>query len=150
MIVDKRTEFADGVAVAQTSDGDKQFGNTLNYGAGQDRLGDGTPLYVCFQTTNTTSGNTAGISFQLISGGAANSNGVITGSTTEIASTGLYTASELASENRIALPLPSGRTYGQYVGVQVKANGATFNGTVTAFITCEPPADYYPAREAQR
>lgn len=144
MILDKRTEFADAVAVP-TSTGTALIGNVIDLGSVSSDIGNGETLYVVLQTdTEIITGGAAGtIKFQLVSDSSAT---IATDGTASVHfDTGtLVTDDAAANDNRLnaggliaAFELPKS-DYERYLGILcTTATTAVTAGKINAFLTMD-------------
>jgi hypothetical protein len=136
MILDKRTEFADSVAVSGAA-GTRNVGDTIPLGFARD-LGNGQPVYVYFLVDAAPTGATT-VEFRLVS----DNTGVpaTNGSATTHISTGALPIASLPAKKRFVYALPlEGAAYRQFLGLQVVNTGGSplADLVVTAGLTLDP------------
>ncbi len=132
MILDKRCEFADAVALNTGAAGSYLVGDVYDTQALRD-LGAGNTLYlvIAVQTTATSGGAATG-QFNLVHDTAAN-----LGSATVLLSSAAFTvASMIAGVTLLAIALPmEGTAYKRYLGIQQVTGTAAFTaGKIDAFL----------------
>lgn len=146
MILDKNLEFADNTATAKPT-GTSNIGNTVDLGMAG-RFGDGSDVYLCVQVTKSfTSGGAAKVTFQVASD---STESISTNNTQSVhIASGAIGKATLVKGHQMTIPIPAGYKYERYVGVQtVVESSALTAGSINAFITIDPPADWYPGKDA--
>lgn len=149
MILDKRTEFCDGVSVALTAGASWQnIGDVIDLGAQARDVGNGQPLYLVISTAVGINAAGAGsLAFRLVSDTDANPPSVTTStvhavsptfttSTTSGGAGGALAAGRLLMV--VALPW-EGLAYERYLGIQALVSTQnTTAGSIDAFLTHDP------------
>ena len=136
MILDKRNEFCDAVALNTGAAGTYLVGDQIDLGVARD-MGNGEPMYLVITVdTLPTSAGAATAQFTLASDASAS---VATdGSATVHLQTKAFAISEMAAGTMlaaIALPL-EGVAYERYLGVlQTTGTAAFTGGKINAFLT---------------
>ena len=137
MILDKRTEFADAVALNTGAAGTYLIGDQIDLGAAQRDVGNGEPLYLVITVdTLPTSGGAATAQFTLASDDSAS---IATNGTASVHFvTKAFAISEMAAGTvlaAVALPI-QGVAYERYLGIlQTTGTAAFTGGKVNAFLT---------------
>ena len=137
MILDKRTEFADAVALNTGAAGTYLIGNQIDLDAAQRDVGNGEPLYLVITVdTLPTSGGAATAQFTLASDDSAS---IATNGTASVHFvTKAFAISEMAAGTvlaAVALPI-QGVAYERYLGIlQTTGTAAFTGGKVNAFLT---------------
>lgn len=136
MILDKRNEFCDAVALNTGAAGTYLVGDQIDLGVARD-MGNGEPMYLVITVdTLPTSGGSATAQFQLASDASASI--ATDGSASVHLQTKAFAISEMAAGTMlaaIALPL-EGVAYERYLGVlQVTGTAAFTAGKINAFLT---------------
>lgn len=136
MILDKRNEFCDAVALNTGGAGTYLVGDQIDLGAARD-MGNGEPMYLVITVdTLPTSGGSATAQFQLASDASASI--ATNGTATVHLETKAFAISEMAAGTMlaaIALPL-EGVAYERYLGIlQVTGTAAFTGGKINAFLT---------------
>lgn len=140
MIMDKLTEFCDGVALNTGAAGTYNIGDVIDLEAVRD-LGQGNPIYlvISVSTTATSAGAATG-QFRLVSDSTATPS---TSTATVHATSAAHAVANMsagASLFVIALPM-EGSAYERYLGIQQITGVAAFTaGNVDAFLTMNPSA----------
>ena len=137
MILDKRTEFADAVALNTGAAGTYLIGDQIDLGAAQRDVGNGEPLYLVITVdTLPTSGGAATAQFTLASD---DSSAVATNGTASVHFVSkAFAISEMAAGTvLVAVALPTqGVAYERYLGIlQTTGTAAFTGGKVNAFLT---------------
>lgn len=137
MILDKRNEFADAVALNTGGAGTYLIGDQIDLGAARD-IGNGQPVYlvITVDTLPTSANSTATAQFTLASDAQA---AIATNGTATVhLQTKAFAISEMAAGNvlaAVALPM-EGVTYERYLGVlQTTGTEAFTGGKINAFLT---------------
>lgn len=136
MIVDERTEFADGVAVSGAA-ATRNVGDVIPLGNVRD-IGAGQTAYVYVLVDAAPTGATT-VEFSIVSD--AVNPPATDGSATQHITTGAVPIADLPAGKRFVFALPvEGNEYEDYLGLQVTNVGATAlaNLVVTAGITLDP------------
>jgi hypothetical protein len=136
MILDKRNEFCDAVALNTGAAGTYLVGDQIDLGVARD-MGNGEPMYLVITVdTLPTSGGAATAQFQLASDASASI--ATNGTATVHLETKAFAISEMAAGTMlaaIALPL-EGVAYERYLGIlQVTGTAAFTAGKINAFLT---------------
>jgi hypothetical protein len=140
MIIDKRNEFADAVALSTAATGRQLVGDVIDLG-GADEIGYGdTPYLVISVDTAVTSAGSATISFELVSDAQAAI--AVDGSATVHASTAhIGKASLIAGYNALVVKLPIFPAAERYLGIIANVQVAALTaGKVNAFLVADPSA----------
>lgn len=137
MILDERTEFADGVAVAGAA-ATRNVGDVVDLGSVVRDIGLGKTLYLnVIVDTAPTGADT--VDFKLVSD--AGSTPAVDGSASLHWSSGAIAIASLPAGTRFTIPLPiAGTAYERYLGVQATNAGAGALAAlvVSAFLTLNP------------
>lgn len=138
MILDKRTEFADAVALNTGAAGTYLIGDQVNIGPQARDVGNGEPLYLVITVdTPITAGASGTVSFSL----ASDDTAAISTSTSTVHLTtpvftvgaGIAAGTVLAA---IALPSDGAKPYEQFLGIlQTTGVAAVTAGKINAFLT---------------
>lgn len=140
MILDKRNEFCDSVALNTGAAGTYVIGNQIDLGVARDLGGDQSLYLVVLAAVGIAAATAGTVAFQLVSADNealttnpvvhAQSNAFVTG-----ADTGTTTLK--AGTSLLAIQLPQeGTAYKRYVGIrQVTGTAAVTAGAVDAFLT---------------
>jgi hypothetical protein len=137
MILDKRNEFCDAVALNTGAAGTYLVGDQIDLGAVARDVGNGEPMFLVITVdTLPTSAGAATAQFQLASDASA---AIATNGTATVhLETKAFAISEMAAGTMlaaIALPL-EGVAYERYLGVlQVTGTAAFTGGKINAFLT---------------
>jgi hypothetical protein len=136
MILDKRNEFCDAVALNTGAAGTYLVGDQIDLGVARD-MGNGEPMYLVITVdTLPTSAGAATAQFQLASDASASI--ATNGTATVHLETKAFAISEMAAGTMlaaIALPL-EGVAYERYLGIlQVTGTAAFTAGKINAFLT---------------
>lgn len=136
MILDKRNEFCDAVALNTGGAGTYLLGDQIDLGTARD-MGNGEPMYLVITVdTLPTSGGSATAQFTLASDASASI--ATDGSATVHLQTKAFAISEMAAGTMlaaIALPM-EGVAYERYLGVlQTTGTAAFTGGKINAFLT---------------
>ena len=135
MIIDKRTEFADAVALNTGAAGTYLIGNVIDLEKTGLDMGQGEPVYLVISVdTAATSGGSATAAFTLASDAQA---AIATdGSATVHFKTDAVPVAQLVTGKQITMvALPAG-TYERYLGILQTTGTAAFTaGKVNAFLT---------------
>jgi hypothetical protein len=137
MILDKRNEFCDAVALNTGAAGTYLVGDQIDLGAVARDVGNGEPMYLVITVdTLPTSAGAATAQFQLASDASASI--ATNGTATVHLETKAFAISEMAAGQMlaaIALPL-EGVAYERYLGIlQVTGTAAFTAGKINAFLT---------------
>jgi hypothetical protein len=137
MILDKRNEFCDAVALNTGAAGTYLVGDQIDLGAVARDVGNGEPMYLVITVdTLPTSAGAATAQFQLASDASASI--ATNGTATVHLETKAFAISEMAAGTMlaaIALPL-EGVAYERYLGIlQVTGTAAFTAGKINAFLT---------------
>ena len=137
MILDKRNEFCDAVALNTGAAGTYLVGDQIDLGAVARDVGNGEPMFLVITVdTLPTSAGAATAQFQLASDASASI--ATNGTATVHLETKAFAISEMAAGTMlaaIALPL-EGVAYERYLGVlQVTGTAAFTAGKINAFLT---------------
>ena len=137
MILDKRNEFCDAVALNTGAAGTYLVGDQIDLGAVARDVGNGEPMYLVITVdTLPTSAGAATAQFQLASDASASI--ATNGTATVHLETKAFAISEMAAGQMlaaIALPL-EGVAYERYLGVlQITGTAAFTAGKINAFLT---------------
>jgi hypothetical protein len=135
MILDKRNEFCDAVALNTGAAGTYLLGDQIDLGVARD-MGNGEPMYLVITVdTLPTSGGAATAQFTLASDDTA---AISTTTSTVHLQTKAFAISEMAAGQMlaaIALPM-EGVAYERYLGVlQTTGTAAFTGGKINAFLT---------------
>jgi hypothetical protein len=135
MILDKRNEFCDAVALNTGAAGTYLLGDQIDLGVARD-MGNGEPMYLVITVdTLPTSGGAATAQFTLASDDSAS---ISTSTSTVHLLTKAFAISEMAAGTMlaaIALPM-EGVAYERYLGVlQTTGTQAFTGGKINAFLT---------------
>lgn len=136
MILDERTEFADGVAVSGAA-AVRNVGDTIPLPVAGD-LGNGQPVYAYILVDAAPTGATT-VEFRLVSDAGATP--ATDGSASLHHSTGAIAIASMPVRTRYVFPLPlEGVAYERYLGVQAVNVGATALAdlVVSAGLTLDP------------
>jgi hypothetical protein len=136
MILDKRNEFCDAVALNTGGAGTYLLGDQIDLGTARD-MGNGEPMYLVITVdTLPTSGGSATAQFALASDASASI--ATDGSATVHLLTKAFAISEMAAGQvlaAIALPM-EGVAYERYLGILQTTGTAAFTaGKINAFLT---------------
>lgn len=139
MILDERTEFADGVSIAAftAAGGDQLIGDVIDLEQSGLDIGNGQPIYLVIQVDTTVAGTSSTVEFKLASDAAA---AIATdGSATVHYASGAIAEATLVAGYQIGpIALPQG-SYERYLGVQADVGTANLSaGAVSAFLTLDP------------
>ncbi len=147
MIIDKTLEFANKANLSRTS-GRANVGDVVDLGAGGNtRIGDGRPTWLVILVTH---GIDSAVDFHLVSDSTSVPSTSTSGSGATIhGASGEIPSSKLSAGSRVVIPLAPGREFERYVGVQSDGTTSISRGTISAFITLDPPADWYAGKDAQ-
>ena len=136
MILDKRNEFCDAVALNTGAAGTYLLGDQIDLGVARD-MGNGEPMYlvITVDTLPTSAAGTATAQFTLASDDSAS---ISTSTSTVHLLTKAFAISEMAAGQMlaaIALPM-EGVAYERYLGVlQTTGTQAFTGGKINAFLT---------------
>jgi hypothetical protein len=136
MILDKRNEFCDAVALNTGAAGTYLLGDQIDLGVARD-MGNGEPMYlvITVDTLPTSAAGTATAQFTLASDDSAS---ISTSTSTVHLLTKAFAISEMAAGTMlaaIALPM-EGVAYERYLGVlQTTGTQAFTGGKINAFLT---------------
>ena len=136
MILDKRNEFCDAVALNTGAAGTYLLGDQIDLGVARD-VGNGQPVYlvITVDTLPTSAAGTATAQFSLASDDSA---AISTSASTVHFSTKAFAISEMAAGQvlaAVALPM-EGAAYERYLGIlQTTGTQAFTGGKVNAFLT---------------
>lgn len=135
MILDKRNEFADAVALSTAATGRALVGDVIDLGEVSQDIGNGEGLYLVVQVdTAVTSAGAATVSFELASDAQA-AIAVDGSATVHFASAAIPKASLIGGFMAVAVELPLGN-YERYLGIiQNVGTAALTAGKVNAFLT---------------
>ena len=136
MIIDERLEFCDATTLT-TGTGTSLQGDVIDIDS-ERNIGMGQPLYLIIQmTTAVTSSGSATVDFHLVSDSVA---AIATdGTETKHMSTGPVAKADLVAGKRFVMPIPMGKAYEQFVGVQITTAAAALTaGAMDAFLTYDP------------
>lgn len=136
MILDKRTEFADAVALNTGAAGSYLIGDVVDLGAAARDIGAGEALYLVITVdTAATSGGSATGQFNLVT----DDNASLSSPAVIVSSKAWAVADMTAGKTLLAVELPlEGTTYERYLGIQQVTGTAAFTaGKVNAFLTTE-------------
>jgi hypothetical protein len=136
MILDKRNEFCDAVALNTGAAGTYLIGDQIDLGAVARDVGNGEPMYLVITVdTLPTSGGAATAQFTLASDDSAS---ISTSTSTVHLLTKAFAISEMAAGTMlaaIALPM-EGVAYERYLGIlQTTGTAAFTGGKINAFLT---------------
>lgn len=137
MLIDKLTQFADGVALSTAAPATAKFGSAINLVvAGLDQ-GEGYPMYlVVLVDTTATSGGSATLSIELVH---ADNDALTTNVAVLFATAAIPVATLVAGYLVAMVALPKGIEYKQYLGLrQVVGTAALTAGALNAFLTPDP------------
>jgi hypothetical protein len=140
MIIDKLTEFCDGVALNTGGAATYLIGSQIDLTNVRD-IGNGRPIYlVAMVSTAATSGGSATLQLKLASDATAAVH--VSTSTEHLASPVFPVASLTAGKVLMVVPLPmEGNVYEQFLGIlQVTGTAAFTAGAVDVFLTMNPAA----------
>jgi hypothetical protein len=146
MILDTNLQFANDLALP-TSTGTANIGSVVDMNE-NGRFGDGKTSYLCIQVSEAvTSGGSAQVRFQLVS--SDNETIETNGDQNTHITSGEISKADLTVGHQVVIPIPGGEDFGRYVGVQsIVGTAALTAGKVNAFVTLDPPASWYPAKDA--
>jgi hypothetical protein len=136
MILDKRNEFCDAVALNTGAAGTYLLGDQIDLGVARD-MGNGEPMYlvITVDTLPTSAAGTATAQFTLASDDSAS---ISTSTSTVHLLTKAFAISEMAAGQMlaaIALPM-EGVAYERYLGIlQTTGTQAFTGGKINAFLT---------------
>jgi hypothetical protein len=136
MILDKRNEFCDAVALITGAAGTYLLGDQIDLGVARD-MGNGEPMYlvITVDTLPTSAAGTATAQFTLASDDSAS---ISTSTSTVHLLTKAFAISEMAAGTvlaAIALPM-EGVAYERYLGIlQTTGTQAFTGGKINAFLT---------------
>jgi hypothetical protein len=136
MILDKRNEFCDAVALNTGAAGTYLLGDQIDLGVARD-MGNGEPMYlvITVDTLPTSAASTATAQFTLASDDSAS---ISTSTSTVHLLTKAFAISEMAAGTvlaAIALPM-EGVAYERYLGIlQTTGTQAFTGGKINAFLT---------------
>lgn len=136
MILDKRNEFCDAVALNTGAAGTYLLGDQIDLGVARD-MGNGEPMYlvITVDTLPTSAAGTATAQFTLASDDSAS---ISTTTSTVHLQTKAFAISEMAAGQMlaaIALPM-EGVAYERYLGIlQTTGTQAFTGGKINAFLT---------------
>jgi hypothetical protein len=136
MILDKRNEFCDAVALNTGAAGTYLLGDQIDLGVARD-MGNGEPMYlvITVDTLPTSAASTATAQFTLASDDSAS---ISTSTSTVHLLTKAFAISEMAAGTMlaaIALPM-EGVAYERYLGIlQTTGTQAFTGGKINAFLT---------------
>ena len=139
MILDKRVEFADDVAVTTTGATVTQnVGNQVDLSVDGLNIGTVDDIFVVIEVgTAITSTGAATVDFRLVSGDAAAIS--TTGAATVHYTTGAVGKASLVKGYQVSFPLPRG-TYKRYLGIQTVSGTALVDtGKINAYLVNQPP-----------
>ena len=144
MILDKLTEFADGVDISAftAAGGDQLIGDVIDLQVAGRDIGNGEPLYLIIQVDTAIAGSSSTVDFKLASDAQA---AIATdgSATVHWASGAIDEADLVAGKVVVVLPLPYGvgAAYERYLGVQADVGTANLSaGAVSAFLVRNPSA----------
>ena len=144
MFLDESLEFADAVSVGTPNASTVNVGDVVDLGAVVRDIGNGRPLYFCVKvSTAITSGGAATVRFRLSSD--STSTPAVNGTQSEHIITATVAVASLVAGYGVAVALPqTSPDYERYLGFQVEAVAAVAlnGGTVDAFLTFDPPANW--------
>jgi hypothetical protein len=135
MILDKRTEFADAVALNTGAAGTYLIGDQIDLGLLGRDIGNGEETYLVITVdTAPTSGGSATAKFTLASDDTAS---IATSGASIHFETKAFTIAEMtAGTVLVAVPLPMGVAYERYLGILQTTGTAAFTaGKINAFLT---------------
>ena len=140
MILDKRNEFCDSVALNTGAAGTYVIGNQIDLGVARDLGGDQSLYLVVLAAVGIAAGSAGTVAFQLVSADneALTTNPVVHAqSNTFVTGAGTGTTTLKAGTSLLAIQLPQeGTEYKRYVGIrQVTGTAAVTAGAVDAFLT---------------
>lgn len=140
MILDKRNEFCDAVALNTGAAGTYVIGDQIDIGTGRDLGGDMALYLVIAAAVGIAAGSAGTVTFQLVSAdnAALTSNPVVHAqSAAFVTGTGTGTGTLKAGTTLFAIALPlEADAYKRYVGIrQVTGTAAITAGSVDAFLT---------------
>ena len=139
MILDKRVEFADDVAITTTgANATKNIGNQIDLSVSGLNIGTVDDIFVVIEVgTAITSTGAATVDFRLVSGDAAAIS--TTGAARVHYTTGALAKTTLVKGYQVAFPLPRG-DYKRYLGVQtVSGTQLVKTGKINAYLVNQPP-----------
>lgn len=119
MLIDVKTEFGTALSFA-TEAGTTNVGDLIDLGTSGRSLGAGRPLYWVVQITTAADGgatNTGTLAFQLVSD--STSTVATDGTQTIHAVTDAFLFGQLTADTQFNIPIPSGITFEQFVGIQL-------------------------------
>ena len=145
VIIDSSLLLADNVAISKSNSISK-LGDDLLL-TDLSRFGDGKPLFVCIQisTTVTSAGSSLHLRFHLA---ATDSPSTTPSDSNSINCTRKYLSRSLVVGTQFTIPLSPGVIYSEYLHLQTEPVGVVSGGALTAFLTYNQPASYYPGKEA--
>jgi hypothetical protein len=140
MIMDKRSEFADNVAIGAAT-GRRLIGNVIDLGQARD-IGASANMYLVVQISVTaTSAGSATAQVELVSDAQAAI--AVDGSASVHVASGLIPVASMVAGTTLfqtIIPLEGATEYERYLGVIINAGTAAFTaGSVNAFLTMQPP-----------
>ncbi len=147
MIIDKTLEFANKANLPGTS-GRANVGDVVDLGAGGNtRIGDGCPTWLVIMVTSAID---SAVDFHLVSDSTSTPSTSATGTGATIhGASGEIPQNKLTVGSRVVIPLAPGREFERYVGIQSDGTRTVGTGAISAFITLDPPANWYAGRDAQ-
>lgn len=133
MIIDKRNEFADNVAIPTSANAVALFGDVIDLG-GAVNVGSGE--YTDFTVTvDTAVTGATSVKFDLVSDAQA---AIATNGTATLhGSTGAIPVARLTAGAKFSFQLPKGFDYERYLGVVVTVVGTATAGAVSVFLAAE-------------
>ena len=143
MILDKRNEFCDAVALNTGAAGTYNIGDVIDLGAARDLGGDQALYLVINVDTGIAAGSAGTVAFQLVSDGtdtiSTTTQTVHTVSPAFVTGTGTGTTTLAAGKLLWVVQLPQeGNAYERYLSVQqVTGTAAVTAGKVNAFLTTD-------------
>jgi hypothetical protein len=138
MILDKRTEFCDNVALNTGAPGNYVLGDSIDTGAAGLNQGSGSDVYLVITVDQVaTSGGAATAAFNLVT----DDNSALSSPTILLSSQAFPLAQLVAGRVLYAVQLPNSLNYERYLGVSQTTGTAAFTGgRISAFLTAEPTA----------
>ena len=145
MITDSSLTMADRVAVP-TGTAITNVGDQIDFRTAKN-IGDGKELYACFHINTTFVSSGAAVVRFWISGG--DSLPLKVDNSESLGCTAHVPIAQFFSGHQFTIPIPPNTENYRYLGVQfISGTAALTAGVFSAFLTYNPPSDYYPGREA--
>ena len=151
MLVDSSLVFTDKYPIGDLTSGFTNIGDVIDLGENRD-LGEGKQMYVCFQvnTTFVPDSSSSTIQFYIV----LSDTKIPAVVNVQVACTEILLRDFLIAGSQYTVPIPPVTAVGgyykyyRYIGIQVKLITGNFTaGNLSAFITYDPPSDYYAGKE---